>query len=169
MQHTNQPHVDAFCSRSIIALAGLAGGVMEIAWISLYSSLTATSGTEVARQVATTVLPAAAGSGYAPALGIGIHLVLSIVLATGFVALLYAPIARRFGATGVFFSGLATLAAVWALNFLVLLPLLNPAFPALMPYVVTLTSKLLFGAAMSWVLIRNGGRRAQPIVSRPPM
>ena len=53
------------------------------------------------------------------------------------------------------------------MNFLVLLPLLNPHFPLLMPYAVTLTSKLLFGAAMSWVLIKTGGAKAYGMVSAP--
>lgn len=158
MQYSNEPQADVFSRRSIVALAGLAGGVIEIAWISLYSSLTATSSVEVARQVTATVLPAAAGNGFAPFLGIGIHLVLSIALAAGFAALLFGPVARRFGATGIFLSGLTTLSAVWAVNFFFLLPLLNPGFPLLMPYAVTLTSKLLFGAAMSSVLIGRRGR-----------
>jgi len=153
MQYANEPQSDASSRRSLVVLAGLAGGVIEIAWIALYSSVTATSAADVARQVTATALPATAASELAPAFGVGIHLVLSIALAAAFAALLFGPIARRFGAAGVFFSGLTTLSAVWAVNFFVLLPLLNPAFPALMPYAVTLTSKLLFGAAMSGVLI----------------
>lgn len=35
---------------------------------------------------------------------------------------------------------------------MVVLPRLNPDFVALMPYFVTLFSKLLFGVAMAWVL-----------------
>lgn len=153
MQYSNESQSDASGHRSLVALAGLAGGVIEIAWITLYSSVTATSAADVARQVAATALPVTAGSEMAPVLGIGIHLVLSIALAAGFVAILFGPIARRFGATGIFISGLTTLSAVWAVNFFILLPLLNPGFPLLMPYAVTFISKLLFGAAMSGVLI----------------
>ena len=152
-----------------VLLAGLAGGLTEVVWITLYSSLSSTSATAVADQIATTVLPVSAGGGLTPALGVGIHMILSIVLATAFVLALYAPIARRFGATGIFISGLTTLAAVWALNFFILLPILNPRFPLLMPYAVTFTSKLLFGAAMSWVLIRTEGKQPQRRLSMPPM
>jgi hypothetical protein len=140
-----------------VILAGLAGGAVEIAWVSLYSSVAGTGAGEVARQVTATALPFTAGSEWAPALGIGIHMVLSIVLAAAFAATLFGPIARRFGATGIFLGGLATLSAVWAVNFFLLLPLLNPGFPLLMPYAVTFISKLLFGAAMSGVLISRRG------------
>lgn len=150
-----------------VILAGLAGGLMELIWISLYSSMTPSSASEVARQITVTVLPFTMNNGLMPALGVVIHLILSILLAAAFVIVLYGPIARRFGATGIFLSGLTTLAAVWAVNFLVLLPLLNPHFPLLMPYAVTLTSKLLFGAAMSWVLIKTGGAKAYGMVSAP--
>ena len=151
-----------------VILAGLAGGLIELIWITLYSSVTTTSATEVARQITVTVLPFTMNNGLMPALGVVIHLVLSIILAAAFVMVLYGPIVRRFGATGLFLSGLTTLSAVWAVNFLVLLPLLNPGFPLLMPYAITFTSKLLFGAAMSWVLIKTGRARAYGMVSAPP-
>jgi len=44
------------------------------------------------------------------------------------------------------------LAAVWAINFLVILPQLNPAFPDLLPSAVTFLSKILFGVAAAAVL-----------------
>lgn len=160
MQYSKESQAGASRLAPLVVLAGLAGGVIEIAWISLYSSVTATSAADVARQVAATALPVSAGSELAPVFGVGIHMVLSIALAAAFAAVLFGPIARRFGAAGVFLSGLTTLSAVWAVNFFILLPLLNPAFPVLMPYAVTLTSKLLFGAAMSAVLIgRASGYR----------
>jgi len=49
-------------------------------------------------------------------------------------------------------SALAALATIWAVNFLVLLPQLNPAFVALLPPAVTLLSKLLFALGMGGVL-----------------
>jgi hypothetical protein len=44
------------------------------------------------------------------------------------------------------------LGAVWAFNFLVVLPQLNPDFVALMPPAITLASKLLFALAMARML-----------------
>jgi hypothetical protein len=43
----------------------------------------------------------------------------------------------------------------FAPNFLLVLPLLNPRFLALMPYAATLASKALFGLAMGAVLARG--------------
>jgi hypothetical protein len=43
------------------------------------------------------------------------------------------------------------LATVWAVNFLVVLPYLNPGFVDLLPYSVTLVSKLLFGVSAATV------------------
>ncbi|MNC99822.1 hypothetical protein D3C83_182370 [compost metagenome] len=45
--------------------------------------------------------------------------------------------------------------AVWAVNFLLVLPYLNSAFVALMPAGATLLSKSLFGIAMAWTLNRT--------------
>jgi hypothetical protein len=43
----------------------------------------------------------------------------------------------------------AALAAVWAVNFLLILPSVNPAFTALLPPAATFVSKLLFGVCMA--------------------
>ena len=48
----------------------------------------------------------------------------------------------------------AALAAVWAINFFVILPVLSPAFVHLVPYSVSLMSKLLFGFAAAETLRR---------------
>jgi hypothetical protein len=43
------------------------------------------------------------------------------------------------------------LVAVWAVNFFLALPRINPGFIALLPYSVTLISKLLFGLSAATV------------------
>jgi hypothetical protein len=48
----------------------------------------------------------------------------------------------------------AALAIVWGFNFFVLLPLISPDFVHLVPYPVSLASKLLFGLAAAEVLRR---------------
>jgi hypothetical protein len=138
--------------RSRILLAGLAGGIAEVLWVLAYGALTPLSTSEVAREVAASVIPQLAASAAAPALGVAIHLALSIALAYVFVA----AAARlrpgmRSGAQTVAIAVFA-LAGVWALNFLVLLPLVNLRFVTLMPYAATLFSKALFGAVMGSVL-----------------
>jgi hypothetical protein len=47
---------------------------------------------------------------------------------------------------------LAALALVWAINFVVVLPIIRPEFVHLVPYGASLTSSLLFGAALAAVI-----------------
>ena len=47
---------------------------------------------------------------------------------------------------------LATLAVIWVINFFVVLPIIRPEFVHVVPYGVSLTSSLLFGAAVAAVL-----------------
>ena len=130
-------------------LAGTAGGSAEILWIAAYTRVTQTSGIDVAREVTATLFPAAAELATAPLLGIAIHMGLSLVL-----GLVLAKMLLGFARGSLMSAALAALACVWALNFLVVLPVANPAFVMLMPLAVTLASKLLFGAALGWTLRR---------------
>lgn len=133
-------------------LAGLCGGVAEMLWVALYSALAPAGGAEVARQVAASVFPAAANLSFAPQLGVAVHLLLSLALGAAFGAAIWAPFAKDRGAAVAVTSAVAALVTVWAVNFFIVLPVLNPAFVFLLPYEVTLTSKVLFGVAMGWVL-----------------
>lgn len=144
---------------SIGLLAGLSGGAAEVAWVSLYSSATETSGMIVAQQVAASVTPAAAALPSAPLLGITIHMLLSVVLGLAFAATIWRLAAPRLGAAAFLATAAVSLALVWAFNFFVVLPALNPAFVTLMPYGATLTSKILFGIAMGSVLLIASPRR----------
>lgn len=136
----------------IIILAGLVGGLAEILWVMSYSMFSATSGVEVARQVTASVFPAAASLPHAPLLGVGIHLVLSLLLAAGFVFAVWVPLLCHHNPATIWLSTIAALTGVWLINFLVVLPVINPTFVELMPYAVTLVSKIMFGLAMGWVL-----------------
>lgn len=130
----------------IVLIAGFAGGIAEIAWVGIYCYLTGTSSIEVARQVAVTVsleYPAA------PFFGVLMHLALSFAAAAVYSALIWHPITARYGAALSMLVAMAVLAAVWAVNFLLILPVLNPGFVKLMPYPVTIVSKLLFGICMA--------------------
>lgn len=136
-----------------IILAGLLGGLVEIAWVSVYSYLTPVSAIEISRQVLAAINPSIADSYFAPLLGVFIHLLLSVLLAIVFAATVLRPVARRYGSIGITLACLMTLAVVWKINFFVVLPLINPAFILLLPYSISLISKLLFGATMAWVLV----------------
>ncbi len=136
-----------------VLLAGVAGGVAEMLWVAGYAVVTQTSSLEVAREVTASVFPAGAQLALAPLIGIAIHLFLSIVLACVLAKPLLCWLAPRYGSGALMPATLAALVGVWALNFLVILPVLNPAFVTLMPLTATLASKLLFGAAMASVLL----------------
>lgn len=57
-------------------------------------------------------------------------------------------------------SAMLMLAMVWKVNFFIILPLVNPAFASLMPYGVTLASKLLFGMTLGLVMYNLRRRTA---------
>jgi hypothetical protein len=150
--------------RQNVLLAGLYGGMAEVVWVAVYCLLTGRSSAEVARQVTATVLPDAATGSAAVALGIGIHFVLAVLLAMVFVRVVWLPFTRRLNDVAATLVACAVLGAIWAMNFFLVLPAVNPAFVALLPYAVTLTSKLLFGVAMAGALRDGAGQvsRALP-------
>ncbi|HUG76598.1 MAG TPA: hypothetical protein VML57_03840 [Burkholderiales bacterium] len=119
-----------------ILIAGLAGGIAGILWVLAYSAVAPVAAAEVAREVTASIVPVAAAWAVAPAIGVALQLALSIAV--------------------------AALVAVWAFNFLVLMPLLDMRFATLMPYAATLLSKVLFGVAMGSVLARSAPRLARP-------
>ena len=146
-------------------LAGLAAGMAEVAWIGSYSSVSALNVADVARQITATVLPTAA-FGLPIVEGIVIHLVLSFILVAVFVATVWRPAERLYGRAGTLLTAIVVLFGVWAFNFFVLLPALSPGFVHLMPYSVSLISKLLFGVTMASILPGRAPARAVRSVSK---
>jgi len=114
----------------------------------------------VAQQVTASVIPSAASLPAAPLLGIAIHMLLSVALGMAFAATIWRLTAPRLGTAAFMTTAAVSLALVWAINFFVVLPVLNPAFITLMPYSITLVSKVLFGIAMGSVLLMSSPRRA---------
>ena len=136
---------------TVFTAAGLAGGLAEVLWISLYSSLTPMSAIAVAREVAASVVPQVALQPAAPLVGLIIHFALSLALGLAIgLGLRFTGRRRDFATTLAMVIGALTL--VWVVNFFAILPLLSPRFAAMMPYSVTLLSKVLFAVAMACVL-----------------
>ena len=79
------------------AVAGVVGGLGEIAWIALYGAATGAQTGPVARGIVSSVIPGLAASSWSPWLGILIHLGLAIALGLS-LALMVRPLARRGGA-----------------------------------------------------------------------
>lgn len=136
-----------------LLIAGLAGGLIEVIWISLYSLTVSTQVTEIGSAIATTVYPASTEFYLAPVLGLAIHMILSVILAFIFGSLIWPVIERLFHhSTVAMIASITTLAIVWKINFYLVLPIWNPEFITLLPLTVTLASKVLFGLAMGAVL-----------------
>jgi hypothetical protein len=144
-------------------VAGAAGGLAEIAWVTLYAGATGGNAEILARGV-TTASGVSALLPMAPVgIGIAVHMTLAVMLGVALAFAWRAFSGKRGGAASPYRFMLAALAGVWAVNFFVVLPILSPAFVHMVPYAVSLTSKLLFGLAAAEVLRReaNLGRHAR--------
>jgi len=60
----------------------------------------------------------------------------------------------------------AALAGVWTINFFVVLPIVSPGFIHMVPYTVSLTSKLLFGLAMAGTMRWQAALNVAPVLVR---
>ncbi len=146
---TNMRELETLASGVV---AGAAGGLAEIAWVTLYAGIAGTDATALARGVTTAagvsaLLPAACSV----TLGLSVHMILAATLG---VALTFAwqALSAKHGLRNPYPFMLLALAGVWAMNFFVVLPIVSPAFVHMVPYAISLTSKLLFGLAAAEVV-----------------
>jgi hypothetical protein len=137
-------------------LAGLAGGVAEVAWVSLYAAMTGAKAAAVARGVTDTM---GIGVSSPAAIGVAIHMALAAILGI-VVAAALAP--TRLEGVRLYGALIWALAGVWTVNFMIVLPLINPAFVDIVPLGVSFTSKLLFGVAAA-ACLQFGGRATQAV------
>lgn len=137
-------------------LAGLAGGLLELFWIATYAAKTSMDGWLLASEIGRSVLP---GFGTGAAFGLFVHFALSALIGLFFAGFLWRSLDERYGRESVLMASISLLSIVWAFNFAVLLPQLNPGIVALVPLSVGLVSKLLFGLVMGIIL-------ADPAVTR---
>jgi hypothetical protein len=133
----------------LILLAGLAAGFAEVFWVLLQSG----SSTVVGASITTTFTGDATVTATSGWIGLGIHMGLSLVVAAAFIQFVWRPLRDWLSPVQTVALSMACLGGVWVFNFMILLPIINPAFVGLMPLGVTLISKLLFGAAMGGVLV----------------
>ena len=139
-----------FNATRTIVLAGIAGGTVEIIWGMLYCFGSTLQASLVSEEVARSFLPGMAGLAAVIA-GVAIHYVLALLIA-GIAGIAYLRIfAGDIDEPATFATSITALVFVWALNFFVILPVVNPVFVTLMPFTVTLISKVGFGIAMGWV------------------
>jgi hypothetical protein len=136
--------------------AGAAGGVAEIIWIFVYASATGADAASVARGVTTATGVNLLLQGSSAPFGVAIHMILAVTLGI-VLAFSWTAVSRRWPKHLNPYAVMpVALAAVWAVNFLIVLPLLDPNFVQIVPYPVSLISKLLFGVAAAAALTRRG-------------
>ena len=142
---------------AIGTLAGLAGGLAEIVWIWTYAALTNSDASILARSVTDTMQ---FRQSISPVLsGVGIHMALAVFLGIA-VAIAMRSAADDLQGIRLYAAVTAALVVVWAVNFFVVLPIINPQFVAVVPYTVSFVSKVLFGVAAAGTLQAARGMRA---------
>lgn len=130
--------------------AGVSGGLIEILWISFYSRLTGGDATVVARGITEAIAAKSMQIIDPVMLGITIHMVLSAALGILLVILTRRLFWRFANPIAETFSLVVMLGVVWGANFFVFLPAISPGFVEIVPYPVSLSSKLLFGLAAAF-------------------
>ncbi len=133
-------------------LAGLLGGLTEFGWVTLCADVTGEEPRAFARGATSAVGFRAFLPGFHSALlDLGMNLAFVVALS---VVLTFAwrAIARKRNLTNPFPFMLAVLAALWVINFFVVLPIVRPGFVHLVPYSVSLASALLLGVAIAAVV-----------------
>lgn len=138
--------------------AGLAGGAAEVAWIAIYRGLSGVGAADVARGITETVFPALAAAPYSVALGLFIHMVLALGLGLAAAVIVARALPGLVGSWAEFALIVAILVGVWCMNFLVILPIVNPAFVTIVPFGASLASKTLFGVTAALVFRRFARR-----------
>ncbi len=148
-------------------IAGAAGGLAEIAWVTLYARRTSGRQRGDSQQGrdhrAGHKRIATCQPGERPVQHPPIHMTLAVMLGVALAFAWRSFSAKRGGTASPYRFMLAALAGVWAVNFLVVLPILSPAFIAAgAAYAISLTSN----CSSVWRRLRYCARRPTP---RTPM
>jgi hypothetical protein len=150
-------------------VAGAAGGFAEIAWVTLYAEATGGDPATLARGVTTAAGVSALFPAGPVALGVTVHMALAVTLGIALSFGWRTLSSRRLDIASLFPFMLVALIGVWAVNFFVVLPGISPAFIHLVPYPVSLMSKILFGLAAAEAFRRQHGsaRKSRLVPYRP--
>ena len=143
-------------------IAGAAGGLAEIAWVTLYAAITGADPAVVARGVTTAAGLDAFLPNMPATVGIGAHMTLAVLLGIALTAIWKSSIAKGPLSSNPYPFMLAALLDVWMINFFVVLPLVSPTFVQMLPYAVSLTSKLVFGLAVAEIVRKEAIFSAKP-------
>jgi hypothetical protein len=139
-------------------IAGAAGGLAEIMWVTLYAGATGADPAMLARGVTTAAGVSAVLPITSLTLGVAIHMTLAVTLGI-ILTVVWQTLTLRWPAAKPFPFMITALLGVWAINFFLVLPMVSPAFVHLLPYPVSLISKVLFGLAAAGALRWQHGVR----------
>jgi hypothetical protein len=149
---------------------GIAGGLAEVAVVALYCAGSEVSAADVARHIASAVEL----DGSSAWTGLLVHMTLAAILGVAIAFVRSAAGEHSARAMPLYASMLIALAAVWVINFFIVLPVLSPDFVTLLPLPLTLVSKLCFGGIAAFTLRRldraryhDGLPRRQQTLSQP--
>ena len=151
IDQTNNRLASTLTNCRLGAIAGAAGGLAEIAWVTSYAGITGDSAAVLARGVTTASGVSSLFPADAVTVGVTVHMTIAVALGIALAFAWRSITSRRTLTIGLFPLMTAALAGVWAINFFVVLPVVSPAFVSLVPYSVSLVSKLLFGLAAAGV------------------
>ncbi len=135
-------------------LMGLAGGMAEVVLVLMYCFFTNTSVSYVGYEITHSIFTGPAPSVGLAWLGLFIHFALSSLVAIGFVSV-FRGILIKLSKRAMLMLSMSVLACIWAINFFMVLPMINPTFVTIMPLGFTLLSKLAFGFCMGLVVCRG--------------
>jgi len=131
--------------------------MMEVLWVNISATRLGVDAASIAREVSASVFLAVGPPAMTFWIGLVVHFVLSLLISAAYAFFVWHT---RFSARpGMWLiASVTSLAGIWAVNFFVLLPWLNPKFPTLLPLDVTFISKLLFAIAL-WGVFAAASRK----------
>src|SRR5580658_350567 len=109
-------------------VAGVVGGLAEIAWITLYAAATGADPATLARAVTTAAGVSALFPAAPVVLGVTVHMLLAVTLGIALSFGWRVLSSHRLEIANPFPFTLAALIGIWAVNFFVVLPSIDPAF-----------------------------------------
>ncbi len=134
------------------AIAGLAGGAAEVAYMGVYSYAEGISPSAILKLITSTFFaPGFALGQWGPFAGLLIHFGLSLAIGVLFGLFVHLAL-PRLTFPKLLALGVVCLGAIWAMNFYVILPVYNAAFVKLIRPEAALLSKLSFGVVLAFVM-----------------
>lgn len=128
----------------LFVIAGVAGGIAEIAWMYIYSINNQLTLKDIANEISATLNIHT--SNYL--IGLCIHMTLSALIGIGYGKLIFQRMSKH-NISLVALGAMLLVFSIWLVNFKVILPMVNIQMKNIVPEYISLISKMLFGAGMT--------------------